>query len=156
MTEQLAPGRFSWCKLRVTYYGGEVVDEDRTDGAWWENLPKERIRLLTVVPTSDNLSEHVEPVSIGFAEEVGKRYGFFHFKRAKITFGLISKNTIMDEQAYVIGFVDNFNGSGDGQMIEVYPDFSHASFRVHVGDYGLHLNLEQQGIEMDKIGDLIR
>lgn len=152
MTEQLAKGRFSWCKLRVTYHDGTVIDEDRTDVSWWDNLPKETIRLLTIVPTGDNLPEHAEEVSVGVGP-VGceRRYGFFHFKRAKKTFGFLTGVTSSDEIAYVIGMIHNMNGNAN--LIEMYRDFSHATFDINIIDS--RLNLEQQGIELLKIGDLL-
>lgn len=148
MTEQLAPGRFAWCKLRVKYRDLTMVDEDRSDGNWWKNLPKDDITGIFIVPIDkDGNDIHLRQTGFAISPKSTRRIGFFHYKQAMKTFGLVSGMTKNKEIGYVIGIVTSSNGDAD--IIRMKPDHSTEKESVNIVD--MKLNLEQQGIVLSEI-----
>jgi len=148
MTEQLAPGRFSWCKLRVRYRDLSIVDEDRSDGSWWDKLSKKDITGLSIIPLDNNGNEVIgKRVGLHISPESIRRVGFFHYKQARKTFGLMSDTMKYEEIGYVIGMVTS--PDGNAITLQMKPDYSTERHDINV--ITTFLNLEQQGIVLNEI-----
>lgn len=146
MTEQLAPGRFSWCKLRIVKKNGVVIDEDRSDPLWWDNLDKSDILALGMIPLDEdgNPTCDVLGVMIDMLNNPNARNKFFHFKKAKMEFGVGMDMSSIKGVSCVVGMVTNNGGSAI--MYELFPDGHAEKHYVNVVD--MKLNLEQQGINL--------
>ena len=143
MTEQLAPGRFSWCKLQVKKWDGEIIDEDRPNQSWWDDFDKETISELKIIPIGDELPPYAKDVGVSLVDYF-PRNRFFHFKRMKMLFGMMSGNTKTEDVACVVGVVQD--ALGNAVMVEMTPDYKTSMTQVNVVD--MKLNIDQQGISL--------
>lgn len=134
--ETMARGRFAWGQFVVTYRHGETRYEDRSDGSWWNHLPKDDITSVSIEVQYADIYP-LRGIKHTLKASKSHNYRFFLYRGKKVVMGRPS----MCKEWMGMGMVTN--KEGDCQVIEVRPNGSVFAFTSNVIEVGRNLALHE-------------